>query len=109
MVKIPLLKRSITQGLREQINNSVQSLEYAFADGFSKLVNSKSKKIAILKGNGELDDIYIADFLKTMQPYYNLGQFTLDSVASNPQGTLDNIKQYDLIVAAFTNSQHYWR
>lgn len=99
-VKIPLLKLSITQGLQEQITNSVQSLEYAFADGFNKLVNAKGKKIAILKGNGELDDIYIADFLKTMQPYYNLGQFTLDSVATNPQGTLDNLKQYDLIVAA---------
>ncbi|WP_369992918.1 gliding motility-associated ABC transporter substrate-binding protein GldG [Winogradskyella sp.] len=99
-VKIPLLKRSITQGLPEQINNSVQALEYAFADGFSKLVKPKSKKIAILKGNGELGDIYIADFLKTIQPYYNIGPFTLDSVASNPQGTLDNLKQYDLIVAA---------
>ena len=63
-LKIPLLKRSITQGLQEQINNSVQALEYAFADGFSKLVNGKSKKVAILKGNGELDDIYIADFQK---------------------------------------------
>ena len=99
-VKISLLKRSITEGLTEQINNSVQSLEYAFADGFSKLVNTKAKKIAILKGNGELNDIYIAGFLKTMQPYYNLAQFTLDSVATNPQGTLDNLKQYDLIVAA---------
>ncbi|WP_299124693.1 gliding motility-associated ABC transporter substrate-binding protein GldG [uncultured Winogradskyella sp.] len=99
-VKIPLLKRSITLGLQEQINNSVQALEYAFADGFSKLVNTKAKKIAILKGNGELDDLYIADFLKTMQPYYNLGQFTLDSVATNAQGTLNNLKQYDLIVAA---------
>jgi ABC-2 type transport system permease protein len=99
-VKIPLLKRSITKGLQDQINTSVQSLEYAFADGFSKLVNVKSKKIAILKGNGELDDIYIEDFLRTVQPYYNLGQFTLDSVATNPQGTLDNLKQYDLIVAA---------
>ncbi len=99
-VKIPLLKRGITQGLQEQINNSVQSLEYAFADGFSKLVNSKAKKIAILKGNGELDNIYIADFLKTMQPYYNLAPFTLDSVATNPQGTLDKLKQYDLIIAA---------
>ena len=99
-VKIPLLKRSITQGLQEQINNSVQSLEYAFADGFSKLVNPKEKKIAILKGNGELDDIYIADFLQTVKPYYNLAQFTLDSVATNPQGTLDNLKQYDLIIAA---------
>jgi ABC-2 type transport system permease protein len=99
-IKIPLLKRSITQGLKEQINNSVQSLEYAFADGFNKLLKPKSKKIAVLKGNGELSDLFIADFLKTIQPYYNVAPFTLDSVATNPQGTLDNLKQYDLIVAA---------
>lgn len=99
-IKIPLLKRSITKGLQEQINNSVQGLEYAFADGFSKLLKSKSKKIAILKGNGELDDIQIADFLKTIQPYYNIAPFTLDSVSPNPQGTLNVLKQYDLIVAA---------
>ena len=99
-VKIPLLKRSITQGLQQQINTSVQALEYGFADGFSKLLSPKAKKIAILKGNGELDDLYMADFLKTMQPYYNIAPFTLDSVATNPQGTLDNLKQYDLIIAA---------
>ncbi|MEN8885840.1 MAG: gliding motility-associated ABC transporter substrate-binding protein GldG [Winogradskyella sp.] len=99
-VKISLLKRSITQSLPEQIANSVQGLEYAFADGFNKLVNEKTKKIAILKGNGELDDLYIADFLRTVKPYYNIAPFTLDSVATNPQGTLDKLKQYDLIVAA---------
>jgi ABC-2 type transport system permease protein len=108
-VKIPLLKRSITQNLQEKISNSIQSLEYAFADGFSKLINPKTKKIAILKGNGELDDLdsngqiktrYLEDFLKTIQPYYNIAAFTLDSVASIPQGTLDNLKQYDLIIAA---------
>lgn len=99
-VKIPLLKKSITEGLPEQINNSVQSLEYAFADAFNKLVNAKAKKIAILKGNGQLDDLYIADFLQTIKPYYNLGQFTLDSVATNPQGTLDKLNDYDLIIAA---------
>tara|TARA_R110002124_G_scaffold38970_2_gene123265 strand:+ start:23601 stop:25268 length:1668 start_codon:yes stop_codon:yes gene_type:complete len=99
-VKIPLLKRSITQGLQEQITNSIQTLEYAFADGFSKIVNPKAKKIAILKGNGELSDAYIADFLKMMQPYYNIAPFTLDSVATNPQSTLDKLNQYDLIVAA---------
>ena len=99
-VKIPLLKRSITEGLQEQINNSVQSLEYAFADGFSKLVNAKTKKIAILKGNGQLNDIYIADFLTTIKPYYSIAPFTLDSVATNPQGTLDKLKAYDLIVSA---------
>jgi ABC-2 type transport system permease protein len=99
-VKIALLKRSMTQGLQEQINNSIQALEYTFADGFSQIAKPKTKKIAILKGNGELDDIYIADFLQTMKPYYNLAQFTLDSVVTNPQGTLDKLKQFDLIVAA---------
>ncbi|WP_426430207.1 gliding motility-associated ABC transporter substrate-binding protein GldG [Winogradskyella sp. HB-48] len=99
-LKIPLLKKSITQDLSEQINNSVQGLEYAFADAFSKLINSKSKTIAVLKGNGELADINIADFLKTAQSYYNIAPFTLDSVASNPQGTLDKLKHYDLIVVA---------
>jgi ABC-2 type transport system permease protein len=99
-VKIPLLKRSLTQGLQEQINNSVQSLEYAFADGFSKLVNAKAKKIAILKGNGELGDIYMADFLTTIKPYYNIAPFTLDSVSTNPQGTLNKLNNYDLIVIA---------
>ncbi|NNE32760.1 MAG: gliding motility-associated ABC transporter substrate-binding protein GldG [Winogradskyella sp.] len=99
-VKIPLLKKSITQSLEEQITNSIQSLEYAFADGFNKLVNEKAKKIAILKGNGELDDIYIADFLQTLKPYYNLAPFTLDSVSANPQGTLNNLKAFDLIVVA---------
>ncbi len=95
-VKIPLLKRSITQPLQEQITNSIQALEYAFADGFSKLVKPKSKKIAILKGNGELGDLYIADFLKTLQPYYNIAPFTLDSVASNAEGTLNKLIEYDL-------------
>lgn len=99
-LKIPLLKRSITEGLPEQINNSVQALEYAFADGLSKLVNAKNKKIAILKGNGQLGDLSIAKFLETLKPYYNLGKFTLDSVATNPQGTLDKLNQYDLIISA---------
>jgi ABC-2 type transport system permease protein len=99
-VKIPLLKKSITQTLQEQINNSIQGLEYAFADGFSKLINTKAKTIAILKGNGELNDLYIADFLQTIQPYYKIAPFTLDSVSSNPQGTLDKLKQYDLIVVS---------
>lgn len=99
-VKIPLLKRSITQGLKEQINNSVQALEYAFADGFSKLVKAKSKKIAVLRGNGQLDDVFIADFLQTIKPYYNIGAFTLDSVSNNPQGTLDKLKDFDLIISA---------
>ncbi|NNC46765.1 MAG: gliding motility-associated ABC transporter substrate-binding protein GldG, partial [Winogradskyella sp.] len=99
-VKIELLKRSITEPIQQQITNSIQQLEYSFSDGFSKLVNAKSKKIAVLKGNGQLGDLNIADFLKTIQQYYNIAPFTLDSVATNAVGTYKKLKDFDLIISA---------
>lgn len=99
-VKIPLLKNNIGTSQEENVNNSVQNLEYTFADGFSKLINPKRSKIAILKGNGELNDQYIADFLKTIKEYYYIAPFTLDSVAKNPQNTLKKLKEYDMVLAA---------
>ncbi len=99
-VKIPLLKRNITTSLQDQITNSIQNLEYTFADGFRKITKAKQQKIAILKGNGQLNDLYVADFLQALKSYYNLAPFTLDSVASNPQNTLKQLKQYDLIISA---------
>ncbi|SHH64043.1 gliding motility-associated ABC transporter substrate-binding protein GldG [Winogradskyella jejuensis] len=102
-VKIPLFKKSITEDLQTQVANSVQQLEYNFADAFKQLSKEKTKTIAILKGNGQLSDIYIADFLQTVKPYYNLAQFTLDSVASNPKKTLSDLKKYDLIISAKPN------
>ena len=66
-VKIPLLKNKIGVTDQELVTNSIQHLEYAFAEGFKKLTTEKSKTIAILKGNGQLNDIYIADFLKKIR------------------------------------------
>jgi len=99
-VKIPLVKNKIGASQQELVNHSVQHLEYAFADGFSKLVNPRNKKIAFLIGNGELKGRYIEDFLKTISEYYNLAPFTLDSVANNPKKTLEQLKGFDLIVTA---------
>ena len=99
-VKIPLLKNKIGASEQELVTNSIQHLEYAFAEGFKKLTNVKNKKIAILKGNGQLNDIYIADFLKTIREHYNIAPFTLDSVVNNPQKVLNQLKNYDLIISA---------
>ena len=99
-VKISLLKNKIGSTQQELVSNSIQHLEYAFAEGFQKLVTPKSKKIAILKGNGQLEDKYLADFLKSLKELYFIAPFTLDSVASNPQGTLKKLTDFDLIIAA---------
>jgi len=87
-------------------------LEYAFADAFTKLSITEKKSIAVIKGNGELDDIFIADYLTTIRDYYNIGAFTLDSVASNPQKVLDQLNDFDLALIAkptqpFTDAEKY--
>ncbi|SHI56781.1 gliding motility-associated ABC transporter substrate-binding protein GldG [Algibacter luteus] len=99
-VIIPLVKNKIGASQQELVSNSVQHLEYAFADGFSKLINPKRRKIAILKGNDQLQDRYIANFVKKLGEYYYIAPFTLDSVATNPQNTLNAIKDFDLIISA---------
>ncbi len=99
-VKIPLIKNTIGATTEERVNNSIQQLEYVFADGFTKLLHPKKQKIAVLKGNGQLPDVKIADFIKTLQDYYFVGAFTLDSVSGNPQKTLDDLQKFDMIINA---------
>ncbi|ULC60764.1 gliding motility-associated ABC transporter substrate-binding protein GldG [Flaviramulus sp. BrNp1-15] len=104
-VIIPLVKNKIGASQQDLVSNSVQHLEYAFADGFSKLIKPKKRKIAILKGNKQLDDKYIADFVKKLGEYYFIAPFTLDSVSKNPQKTLTDLRGFDLIISAKPTEQ----
>ncbi|MGB5820421.1 MAG: gliding motility-associated ABC transporter substrate-binding protein GldG, partial [Saonia sp.] len=99
-VRVALLKNRLGSSTEERVNNSVQHLEYAFADAFAKLNSTEKKQVAIIKGNGELSDIYLADYLTTIRDYYNIGAITLDSVANNPQKVFDQLKKYDLAIIA---------
>jgi gliding-associated putative ABC transporter substrate-binding component GldG len=99
-VKIPLLKNMMGASTAEKVVSSVQHLEYAFANAFNTVSKEKEKKVAIIKGNGELHDILIADFVKSVRDNYYIGTFTLDSVAKNPTESLKYLKKYDLAVIA---------
>ena len=111
-LKIPLLKNQLGITANERITNSIQNLEYAFANAFNQLIHPKSRKVAVLKGNGELDDKYIADFFSTLRNYYFIAPFTLDSIAKSPAKTLQQISEFDLLVIArpterFTENEKY--
>ncbi|WP_443633400.1 gliding motility-associated ABC transporter substrate-binding protein GldG [Candidatus Marifrigoribacter sp. Uisw_064] len=111
-VKIPLLKNQLGITSEERVTNSIQNLEYAFADGFNKLLNPKKRKVAVIKGNGEMEDKFVADFFKSLQDYYYIAPFTLDSISVTPKRTLEQLKTFDLIVVAdpkeaFNDSEKY--
>ena len=99
-VNIPLLKNIMGASTTDKVIGSVQHLEYSIADALNKITQNKQKKIAIIKGNGELHEAYIAKFLLQTKESYHIGPFTLDSVAKQPINTLSALKKYDLAIIA---------
>lgn len=98
--KVPLLKNIMGASTAEKVVSSVQHLEYAFANGINTVATQKQKKVAVLKGNGEMHDILMADFIKSVRDNYFIGTFTLDSVAKNAVATSKYFQKYDLAVIA---------
>ena len=98
--KVQLLKNLMGASIENQVESSVQHLEYVFAEAINKISKEKQRKVAVIKGNGELQDIYIADVLKTVFENYNVGPITLDSVAKNPIKTLKDLNIFDLAIIA---------
>ncbi|MEO0037875.1 MAG: hypothetical protein RIQ59_1086 [Bacteroidota bacterium] len=108
--KVPLLKNMMGASTAQKVVSSVQHLEYAFSNAFNTVTKNREKKVAIIKGNGELHDLLLADFLKSVRENYFIGPFTLDSVAKSPENTLKELKKYDLAIIAkpteaFTDSE----
>ena len=99
-VKVPLLKNMMGASTAEKVVSSVQHLEYAFANAINTVSKDKQKKVVIINGNGELEDRYIADFIKTVRDNYFIAPFTLDSVSKTPVQTLEQLKKYDLAIIA---------
>ena len=98
--KVPLLKNMMGASTAEKVVSSVQHLEYAFANAFNTVSKNKERKVAVMKGNGELHDLLMADFIKSVKENYYIGTFTLDSVAKNPNKALKYLNKYDLAIIA---------
>jgi gliding-associated putative ABC transporter substrate-binding component GldG len=99
-VNIPLLKNRMGASTTQKVIGSIQHLEYSITDAINKITKDKQKKVAIIKGNGEINEIYIAKMLMQIRESYYIGPFTLDSVSKNPTGSLDALKKYDLAIIA---------
>ena len=99
-VNIPLLKNIMGASTTQKVIGSVQHLEYSIAEGLNKITKAKQKNIAVIKGNGELQDILMAKFLLQVRESYHIGPFTLDSVAKSPVASLKALEKYDLAVIA---------
>ncbi len=80
----------------ENINNSVQSMEYELTNAIRKLTKGEKPEIAFLEGHGELSEYQVLDITNTLSEYYEVKR----GVIGGTYGILDNFKA--VIIAGST-------
>lgn len=97
---VSLLSTTILSSQEEQLQNAIENLEYRFSNAINLITKTSQKRIAVITGNGELQDLYLYSFLSEVAKKYRLAKFTLDSVSENPQQTLKDLNSLDLAIIA---------
>lgn len=77
----------------ENLNNSIEALEYTFIRTIKNLTSDKIPKIAFLEGHGEWPDPFVGDMMKELSKSYQIDRGSLN----NRPGILDT---YEAIVIA---------
>lgn len=95
---VSLLPTSIVASQESQLQKAIENLEYSFSNAINSITQEKNKKVALITGNDELQDIYQYSFLSDVAKKYKLAKFTLDSVTANPQQTLQDLTGLDLAI-----------
>ncbi|NRF40986.1 gliding motility-associated ABC transporter substrate-binding protein GldG [Pedobacter sp. LMG 31643] len=90
----------------ENINNSIQNLEYIFTSAIQKVLSGQHPRIGFTEGNGELSDLFLSDAIKTLSESYDAGRVNLNQI---DKAGLDKLKV--LVIAKpekeFTEAEKY--
>lgn len=89
---VTFLKGNKASSPQEQLNQSIEGVEYELSNAIKSLTEQKSKRIALLKGHGELDTLQIAGLTAELMHKYKV--FHID-LSKRP-----NLLGFDAIVLA---------
>lgn len=102
---VSLLPNAIAVSQEQQLEKAIENLGYSFSNAIHIISKKKNKTIAIIVGNGELQDIFQYSYLSEVAKKYKLAKFTLDSVATNAAQTLQDLTTFDLAIIAKPTEQ----
>jgi ABC-2 type transport system permease protein len=106
-VPIKLLQNMDASGnYEENINSSIQNLEYTFTSAIKKVITGENPRIGFTEGNGELSDLYLSDAIKSLSSTYEVGRVNLNVI---DKAGLDKLKVLFVTKpqAAFTEAEKY--
>ncbi len=81
-IPVNLLKNDRTLSGEENLNISIENLEFELTDAVRRLVKTNIEKIAFLEGHGELSEIETYDISKSLSRYFQIDRGVIGSDAS---------------------------
>jgi len=111
---VNFLKSQISKKPSENINLSVENLEFEFISSIYRLHNERKDKIAFLEGNGELNEAQVYDLTESVYKddnrlsyhyiieRFNLKEFHIDSLSGNADinQQIKNLSEYKVVIIA---------
>jgi len=91
---VNLLKNNPALQAEQNLNNSVQSLEYEFISTFYAMISPETKKVAFLEGHGELDELLVAGISDAIVRYYDIYRGRID------ERDLQSLDEYHAVIIA---------
>ena len=92
-VPVCLLKNILRNSGEENLNVSIENLEFEITDGIRRVVNTEIKKIAFIEGHGELTEPETYDICRSLSRYFQIDRGILGNNAAI-------LKDYKAIVIA---------
>lgn len=81
-VPVCLLKNILGNSGDENLNISIENLEFEITDGIRRAVNTEVKKIAFIEGHGELSEPETYDICKSLSRYFQIDRGVLGNNAA---------------------------
>ncbi len=104
---VNLLQSIINRSAQDQVNISIQNLEYNLANTLRRLIIQEKPLIGFTTGHGEWERKYVASISAELAGTYrldrfNIREFAIDTITGQPslQSQLRKINSYDLLVIA---------
>ncbi|WP_421944430.1 gliding motility-associated ABC transporter substrate-binding protein GldG [Pedobacter sp.] len=90
----------------DNINRSIENLEYVFTSGIKKVVTGNNPRIGFTEANGEPSDLELYDAIHTLSSSYEVGRVNLNTI---DKAGLDKLKMMIIVKPqqAFTETEKY--
>lgn len=96
-IPVNFLKNNPALSPEQNLNNSIQDIEYGLIDAIKKASTKEKKKVAFIEGHGELDKYQTEDAAMALSEYYAMKRIRI-------RGRLNSLKDVDAIIIAGPDS-----